>query len=92
MPTLHTYDYSVVRVVPRVERAEFLNAGVVLSCPSVSLLAAGIELDGGASPHLCRISTSKRCNVISQRFPRSARDTPMPVRSRSCRSAHVSTG
>lgn len=45
MPTLHTYDYSVVRVVPRVERAEFLNAGVVLSCPSVSLLAAGIELD-----------------------------------------------
>ncbi len=45
MPTLHTYDYSVIRVVPRVERGEFLNAGVVVSCASASLLEAGIELD-----------------------------------------------
>lgn len=45
MPTLHTYDYAIVRVVPRVERGEFINAGVVLSCKSAGYLMAGIELD-----------------------------------------------
>jgi hypothetical protein len=34
-----------VRVVPRVEREEFINAGVILSCPAASYLEAGIELD-----------------------------------------------
>lgn len=45
MPTLHTYDYAIVRVVPRVERGEFINAGVVVSCKSAGYLKAGIELD-----------------------------------------------
>jgi Protein of unknown function (DUF3037) len=42
---LRTYDYAVVRVVPRVERGEFLNAGVVLSCDIEKILRAAIELD-----------------------------------------------
>ncbi|HEX7079778.1 MAG TPA: DUF3037 domain-containing protein [Gammaproteobacteria bacterium] len=41
----HTYDYAVIRVVPKVERAEFVNAGVILSCPSLDYLDALIELD-----------------------------------------------
>jgi DUF3037 family protein len=41
----HTYDYAIVRVVPRVERGEMINVGVVLSCPAVDFLDAGIELD-----------------------------------------------
>ena len=45
MPTLYTYDYAIVRVVPRVERGEFINAGVVLSCKAAGYLKAGIELD-----------------------------------------------
>ena len=45
MPDLHTYDYAVVRVVPRVERGEFINAGVIVSCAALGLLQAGIELD-----------------------------------------------
>jgi len=40
-----TYDYAVIRVVPRVEREEFVNAGVVVSCEAMRLLAAQIELD-----------------------------------------------
>jgi Protein of unknown function (DUF3037) len=43
--TLPSYDYAIVRVVPRVEREEFINAGVVLSCPSQSFLDARIDLD-----------------------------------------------
>ena len=45
MRELRTYDYSVVRVVPRVERGEFVNAGVVLSCDIEKILVAAIELD-----------------------------------------------
>ena len=40
-----TYDYAIVRVVPRVERGELINVGVILSCPDVAYLEAGIELD-----------------------------------------------
>lgn len=39
------FDYAVVRVVPRVERGEFLNAGIILFCPTQSYLQARIELD-----------------------------------------------
>lgn len=45
MPTLHTYDYAVIRVVPRVEREEFLNVGVIVSCPGAQRLEAAIEID-----------------------------------------------
>lgn len=34
MPERHLYEYAVMRVVPRVEREEFLNVGVVLFCSS----------------------------------------------------------
>jgi hypothetical protein len=40
-----TYDYAIVRVVPKVERAEFVNVGVIVSCPERDLLLARIELD-----------------------------------------------
>ena len=45
MPDLHTYDYAVMRVVPRVERGAFVNVGVIISCAALGLLQAGIELD-----------------------------------------------
>ena len=41
----NSYDYAVVRVVPRVEREEFLNVGVIVSCPARDFLEARIELD-----------------------------------------------
>lgn len=40
-----TFDYAVIRVVPRVEREEFINVGVILSCPAKKFLEARIELD-----------------------------------------------
>ena len=45
MPDRSTYDYAVIRVVPRVERGEFVNAGVIVSCPAQKFLEARIELD-----------------------------------------------
>ena len=46
MPERCTYDYAVIRVVPRVERGESVNVGVIVSCPARGLLDARIELDG----------------------------------------------
>lgn len=40
-----SYDYAIVRVVPRVDREEFINVGVIVSCPALDHLAARIELD-----------------------------------------------
>jgi hypothetical protein len=45
MRALRTYDYAVVRVVPRVERGEFVNAGIILSCDVERILLACVELD-----------------------------------------------
>jgi hypothetical protein len=36
----HSFDYAVVRVVPRVEREEFINVGVILCCRAAGFLAA----------------------------------------------------
>lgn len=40
-----TYDYAIIRVVPRVERGEFVNVGAIVSCPRRRFLQARIELD-----------------------------------------------
>jgi hypothetical protein len=39
------YDYAVIRVVPRVEREEFVNVGVIVACQDADLLEARIEID-----------------------------------------------
>ena len=38
MPEKHLFEYAVIRVVPRVEREEFLNVGVILYCPKLKFL------------------------------------------------------
>lgn len=41
----YPYDYAILRVVPRVDREEFMNVGVIVSCPARDFLEARIELD-----------------------------------------------
>jgi len=41
----HLYEYAVVRIVPRVEREEFLNVGVILYCPRKGFLQVMYKLD-----------------------------------------------
>ena len=48
MPAREDFQYAIVRVVPRVERGEALNAGVVLYCRRLKFLAARTELDEAA--------------------------------------------
>ena len=41
---MHLFEYAVLRVVPRVEREEFLNVGVVLYCRPQSFLQVRFEV------------------------------------------------
>jgi len=45
MQERHLFEYAVIRVVPRVEREEFLNVGVILYCSRQKFLQAKIKLD-----------------------------------------------
>ena len=45
MPTPASFDYAILRVVPRVERQEFINAGVVVFCLEKRYLEARIQLN-----------------------------------------------
>ncbi|MDX5348530.1 MAG: DUF3037 domain-containing protein [Hymenobacteraceae bacterium] len=41
----HLFEYAVIRVVPRVEREEFLNVGVILYCSAKGFLQTLYELN-----------------------------------------------
>jgi DUF3037 family protein len=45
VPVLSSFDYAVVRVVPRVERGEFINAGVIVFCLEHKFLSAKVVMD-----------------------------------------------
>jgi len=45
VPEQSSFDYAVLRVVPRVEREEFVNAGVIVFCPERQFLEARIHVD-----------------------------------------------
>jgi len=45
MPALSSFDYAVIRVVPRVEREELINAGVLLFCLEKDFLRARVEVN-----------------------------------------------
>jgi hypothetical protein len=45
VPDPCTYDYAIVRVVPRVERGEFVNVGAIVSSDAEGYLAARFAVD-----------------------------------------------
>lgn len=45
MPAQSSFDYALVRLVPRVEREEFINVGVILFCRTKRFLDARLALD-----------------------------------------------
>lgn len=63
MHALASFDYAIVRVVPRVERQEFINAGVIVLCLERRFLAARIRLD---SNRLLALAKDADVELISQ--------------------------
>lgn len=53
----HLFEYAVIRLVPSVEREEFLNIGVILYCQDENFLRVSCDLD------------EKRLGAFSTRLP-----------------------
>jgi hypothetical protein len=45
MQDSHLYEYAVIRVVPRVEREEFLNIGIILFCKKAKFIKVLSNID-----------------------------------------------
>ena len=45
MQDSHLYEYAVIRVVPRVEREEFLNIGIILFCKKAKFIKVLAHID-----------------------------------------------
>jgi hypothetical protein len=45
MQEQHVFEYAVIRLVPRVEREEFLNVGVILYCRDLAFLESKFSVD-----------------------------------------------
>jgi hypothetical protein len=53
MQDKHLFEYAIIRVVPRVEREEFLNVGVILYCADKNFLRTKCELNKEKLSMLC---------------------------------------
>ncbi|QQL50748.1 DUF3037 domain-containing protein [Mucilaginibacter ginkgonis] len=58
MQEKHLFEYAVIRVVPRVEREEFLNVGVILYCKQQKFLHLKFVVDARKLTAFCA-----SCNV-----------------------------
>lgn len=43
----HAFQYATLRAVPRMDRGEFINIGVIIYCQALEYLRAGVEIDSG---------------------------------------------
>lgn len=53
MQEQHLFEYAVIRVMPRVERGEFINAGIILFCKSRQFLHVMYEVNEQKIKSLC---------------------------------------
>lgn len=54
MPEKHLYEYAVIRIVPKVEREEFCNVGIVLFCKREKYLKMLFQLEESKLRMLCK--------------------------------------
>ena len=70
MQEKHLFEYTIIRVVPRVERGEFLNVGVIVYCSSQNFLETRFKVDEvrlrAISPELDMPELIVRLNAFKQ--------------------------
>jgi hypothetical protein len=76
VPASKSYDYAIVRVVPRVERGEFINAGVIVFCSELAFLDALVSLDEGRLMSLDRNVDIDSVRAHLQAIPKLAAGGP----------------
>ena len=64
----HLFEYAVIRVVPRVEREEFLNVGVILHCRDQHFLQSICTPDEQKIRNLCSSLDIEELKAYLQAF------------------------
>lgn len=70
MQEKHLYEYAVLRVMPRVEREEFMNVGVVVYCAKQKFLKVLYQLDASRLQLLCPQLDLEELQAYLQAFER----------------------
>lgn len=70
------FEYAVIRIVPHVEREEFLNAGIILFCSQQGFLKTKYQLDEHRLKSLCKSLDMKELEEYLQAFVRISNGGP----------------
>ncbi|MEO6539379.1 MAG: DUF3037 domain-containing protein [Ferruginibacter sp.] len=70
MQESHLFEYAVVRIVPKVEREEFLNVGVILYCAKLNFLQTLYILDEERLQIFCKEIDCQELRQNLQAFER----------------------
>lgn len=70
MQEKHLFEYAVIRVVPRVEREEFINAGVILYCHSQKFLKVLYQLNEEKILAICKDTDVEELTTYLQALKR----------------------
>lgn len=70
MPERSAFDYAVLRIVPNVERGEFLNVGLILHCPEKAFLRAQVHVDEALVRALCPTLDCEQAVRHLETFPK----------------------
>ncbi len=92
MPVPSSFDYAIVRVVPRVERGEFINAGVIVFCLEHKFLEARVVVDEARLKALWPGIDLELVRRHLEAIPRVAAGDPSGGRLRDSLSGSASTG
>ncbi len=66
----HVFEYAIIRVVPRIEREEFVNVGVILYCRPLKFLQTKITLNKDRLKALCAKAECDELEEYIQSFER----------------------
>ena len=66
----HVFEYAIIRVVPRVEREEFINVGVILYCGPLKFLETKIKLNKDRIRALCKEAECEELEAYIHSFER----------------------
>ena len=73
MQDKHLYEYAIIRVVPRVEREEFINAGVILFCKRQRFIKVLYTVNESKLLALCPDFDAQQLALNLESFERIAR-------------------
>ena len=75
MQDKHLYEYAVIRVVPRVEREEFINAGIIVFCKRQRFIKVLYNVNHSRLESLCPDIDIEQLNRNLESFERIASGT-----------------